>query len=153
MRVLVQRVVEAWVRVENHEIARIGPGFLLLVSVGTEDVADRGAALAPMASKVLNLRILRDDQGRMNRSLLDADGQILAVSQFTLHGDCRRGRRPSFIGAAPPEEARRLFDRFVQLLGAGGLRVVTGEFGAMMQVSLVNDGPVTIWLDSREALK
>ena len=148
MRVLVQRVREASVTVEGREIARIGAGFLLLVGVGAEDVADGGAAIAPMAAKALNLRVLADDEGRMNRSLLDAGGEILAVSQFTLHADCRRGRRPSFTQAAPPDQAEALFDRFVAALRDGGVRVVTGAFGAMMQVALVGDGPVTIWLDS-----
>lgn len=150
MRVLVQRVREASVAVEEREIARIGAGFLLLVGVGAEDVADDGGAIASMVAKVLNLRVLADDEGRMNRSLLDAGGEILAVSQFTLHADCRRGRRPSFIQAAQPEQAEALFDRFVTALREGGVRVVTGAFGAMMQVALVNDGPVTIWLDSHE---
>jgi D-tyrosyl-tRNA(Tyr) deacylase len=106
-----------------------------------------------MAAKILNLRVLPDDEGKMNRSILDAGGEILAVSQFTLHADCRRGRRPSFTGAAAPETARAMFDRFVELLRQGGVKVETGEFGAMMQVSLVNDGPVTIWLDSAEILR
>ena len=149
MRILIQRVSEASVEVEGRRIARIGRGFLLLVGMGAEDAADAGAALEPMAAKVLNLRVLADEAGLMNRSLLDAGGEILAVSQFTLHADCRRGRRPSFTRAAPPEPARALFDRFVALLRQSGLRVETGEFGAMMRVALVNDGPVTIQLDSR----
>jgi D-tyrosyl-tRNA(Tyr) deacylase len=150
MRLLVQRVREAQVTVEGRLVGRIGPGFLLLVGMGGEDDADGGAALAPMADKVLNLRIFRDEEDRMNRSLLDTGGELLAVSQFTLHADCRRGRRPGFTRAAPPDKARELFDRFVGLLRGRGVRVETGEFGAMMQVSLVNDGPVTIWLDSQE---
>ena len=153
MRVLVQRVSEAAVAVEGRTIGQIGRGFLLLVGIGAEDEADGGAALVPMAAKVLNLRVLPDDQGRMNRSLLEAGGEILAVSQFTLHADCRRGRRPSFTGAAAPEFANTQFERFVELLRQGGLRVERGVFGAMMHVSLVNDGPVTIWLDSREIMR
>jgi len=152
MRILVQRVTEASVEVEGRLVARIGRGFLLLVGMGEEDAADAGAALESMAAKVLNLRVVADEAGLMNRSLLDAGGEILAVSQFTLHADCRRGRRPSFTRAAPPEPARELFERFVALLRQSGIKVETGEFGAMMQVALVNDGPVTIWLDSREIL-
>jgi D-tyrosyl-tRNA(Tyr) deacylase len=153
MRILVQRVSEASVGVQGRPIARIGMGLLLFVGIGTEDEADGGALLEAMAAKVLNLRVMADDQQQMNRSLLDQGGEILAVSQFTLHADCRRGRRPSFTRAAQPEPARALFDRFVTLLSAGGVRVLTGEFGAMMSVALVNEGPVTIWLDSQEILK
>lgn len=153
MRVLVQRVSEASVEVEGRIVGRIGRGFLLLVGIGAEDAADGGAALLPMAAKVLNLRVMPDEQDRMNRSLLDVQGEILAVSQFTLHADCRRGRRPSFTAAAPPDAATAYFDRFVELLRQSGLKVETGVFGAMMRVSLVNDGPVTIWLDSTEVLR
>lgn len=153
MRVLVQRVREASVEIEGRIVGQIGRGFLLLVGIGAEDAADGGAALLPMAAKVLNLRVMPDEQDRMNRSLLDVQGEILAVSQFTLHADCRRGRRPSFTAAAPPELATAQFDRFVELLRQSGLKVETGVFGAMMRVSLVNDGPVTIWLDSAEVLK
>ncbi len=149
MRVLLQRVSEASVTVDGEVIARTGHGFLLLVGMGQEDIADEGASLAPMAQKILNLRVMRDDEGRMNRSILDTGGELLAVSQFTLHADCRKGRRPSFIDAAPPEPAAELFDRFVSILRNGGTRVETGRFGAMMDVRLVNDGPVTIWLDSQ----
>ncbi|MCL5271360.1 MAG: D-aminoacyl-tRNA deacylase [bacterium] len=152
MRIVVQRVREALVSVGGRRVAAIGPGYLLLVGVGEEDLADGGAAVEAMAAKVANLRVMADGEGRMNRSILDVGGAILAVSQFTLHADCRRGRRPSFTRAAPPEAARPLMDRFVALLRAMGLEVQTGEFGAMMDVALVNDGPVTIWLDSREAL-
>jgi D-aminoacyl-tRNA deacylase len=152
MRVLVQRVGEAEVETEGRLLARIGRGFLILVCIGEEDAADGGSALEPMAAKILNLRILPDEDGKMNRSLLDIKGEILAVSQFTLHADCRRGRRPSFTHAAPPELARALFDRWIEILRRSGLRVETGEFGAMMRVSLVNEGPVTIWLDSRDVL-
>jgi D-aminoacyl-tRNA deacylase len=156
MRVLVQRVGEARVTVEGRPgrlVGQIGRGFLLLVGFDAEDLADAGAALQPMADKILHLRIMPDDAGHMNRSLLDTGGEILAVSQFTLHADCRRGRRPGFSRAADPDVARGLFDRFVQILGQSGLRVQTGEFGAMMQVALINDGPVTIWLDSEEIVK
>ena len=150
---MVQRVSEASVSVAGRRVGRIGRGFLLLVGIGEEDVADGGAALEPMAAKVLNLRVMPDEQGLMNRSLLDMGGEILAVSQFTLHADCRRGRRPSFTRAAPPAKANAMFERFVECLRGSGTRVETGEFGAMMQVALVNDGPVTIGLDSAEILK
>lgn len=152
MRILVQRVTEAAVSVEGREIGRIGKGFVLLVGMGEEDVADNGAALAPMADKVLGLRVMGDAEGKMNLALGDAGGEILAISQFTLHADCRRGRRPSFSRAASGPVASELFDRFISILREKGARVATGEFGAMMQVSLINDGPVTIWLDSREII-
>lgn len=150
MRILVQRVLEARVEVGGETVGRIDRGLLLFVGLGGEDADE--STLAPMARKVANLRIMADPEGRMNLSLLDATREVLAVSQFTLYADCRKGRRPSFVGAAPPDRARLLFDRFVQLLGAEGLRVETGRFGADMAVHLVNDGPVTIWLDSRDAL-
>ncbi|MCE5230166.1 D-tyrosyl-tRNA(Tyr) deacylase [bacterium] len=152
MRILVQRVTQASVSVNNREIGRIGRGFLLLVGMGEEDVADGGAALAPMADKVLGLRVMSDAEGKMNLSLRDVGGEILAISQFTLHADCRRGRRPSFSRAAAGPIASELFDKFINILRQSGLRVETGEFGAMMQVSLINDGPVTIWLDSNEVI-
>lgn len=153
MRVLVQRVREAAVETQGRIVGQIGRGFVLLVGIGAEDAADGGAALLPMAAKVLNLRIMADEEDKMNRSLLDVKGEILAVSQFTLHADCRRGRRPSFTEAAPPAVATAQFDRFVELLKQSGLKVESGIFGAMMRVSLINDGPVTIWLDSREVLR
>lgn len=153
MRVLLQRVQNASVTVEGRAVGAIGPGLLLLVGIGQEDARDGGAALEPMAGKVVNLRIMADDEGRMNRSLLETGGAILAVSQFTLHADTRRGRRPSFTDAAAPETGRAMFERFIEALRAHGPRVESGEFGAMMQVALVNDGPVTIWLDSETLLK
>lgn len=153
MKVLVQRVREAWVRIEVREVARIGRGLLLLVGIGEEDDADDGAALAPMARKILDLRVMADESGRMNRSLRETGGEVLAVSQFTLHADCRRGRRPSFTRAARPEQAAAYFNRFVELLREEGATVATGEFGAMMDVGLINDGPVTIWLDSTEIIR
>lgn len=152
MRILVQRVREASVTVDGEAVGAIGHGLLLLVGVGAEDAADGGAAIEPMAVKVANLRIFRDEADRMNRSLVESGGAVLAVSQFTLHADCRRGRRPSFVGAAPPAEAEALCARFVEALRGLGLHVETGRFGAMMDVALINDGPVTIWLDSREVL-
>lgn len=157
MRILIQRVSEARVTVGGEVVGEIaardgrsGPvGLALLVGVGGEDTE---AVLEPMARKVVNLRIFPDEDGKMNRSLLDAGGEILAVSQFTLYADCRKGRRPSFLGAAPPELGERLFNGFVDVLRAHGPRVATGRFGAMMDVALVNHGPVTIWLDSEQSL-
>ncbi len=146
MRVLLQRVSQASVQVGDQITGAGGTGLLLLVGIGP---ADDEAVLTRMAEEIVQLRIFPDEQGKMNRSLLDVEGDIVAVSQFTLFADTRKGRRPSFIGAAPPEQASRLFDEFVALLKqAGAKRVETGQFGAHMEVSLVNDGPVTIWLDS-----
>lgn len=150
MRILAQRVREASVTVEGEIVGAIEHGLLVLVGIGAEDAADEGAALAPLAQKLVQLRIFGDDAGRMNRSLLDVGGAVLAVSQFTLHADCRHGRRPGFTRAAPPEVARAQFDQFVAALRGLGPRVETGRFGAMMDVRLLNDGPVTIWLDSQE---
>lgn len=146
MRVLLQRVTRADVKVAGEEVGRIGSGLLALVGIGPEDDE---ADLALLARKVVHLRIFEDEDGKMNRSVLDVGGGILAVSQFTLYGDCRKGRRPSFVGARAPEEATLLFDRFVALLRGHDVVVEEGQFGAMMEVSLCNDGPVTIWLESR----
>ncbi len=144
MRVLLQRVTRASVSVEGTEVAVIGPGLLLLVGFTP---GDGEAEQAWMADKVVNLRIFEDEAGKLNRSVLEAGGQLLAVSQFTLYADSRKGRRPSFDGAAPPETARALFDQFVATLRTRGIPIETGVFQAHMQVALVNDGPVTIWLD------
>lgn len=149
MRVLAQRVKQARVEVDGETIGEIGVGLLLLVGIGQED---SGAVIEPMAAKILNLRIFPDEEEKMNRSILDCAGSILAVSQFTLHADCRKGRRPSFVRAAPPERAAKLFDDFVLALRAAGVKTETGRFGAMMDVHLLNWGPVTIWLDSEEIL-
>ena len=154
MRVVVQRVSEASVDVVNElgtldptfEPQQIGPGFMILVGVTDED-GDK--QIAWLAHKILNLRVFEDAQGKMNRSLLDVGGELLAVSQFTLLGDARGGRRPSFITAARPEPADPMYERLVADWRARGIRVETGVFGAHMKVSLVNDGPVTILLDSR----
>ena len=145
MRIVLQRVSEASVTVGGEEISSIGPGLLLLVGVARGD----GEAEADwLAEKVSGLRIMRDEEGKMNRSVLDLGGAILAVSQFTLLAETRKGKRPSFVGAAPPEEAARLFDYFCGRLRAAGVdRVEAGRFGAMMDVALVNDGPVTIVLE------
>lgn len=148
MRAVVQRVKEAKVTVAGDVVGRIGPGLLVLLGVA---VGDAEADADAMADKVANLRIFADEQGQMNRSLLDTGGEMLVVSQFTLLGDARRGRRPSYIDAASPEEANRLYERFVAAVRGRGLRVSTGVFRAMMDVGLVNEGPVTILLDSRKA--
>jgi len=145
LRVVLQRVREASVTVEGARISEIGPGLLLLVGVAQ---ADGEAEAAWLAEKIASLRIMGDDEGKMNRSVRDTGGAVLAVSQFTLLADTRKGKRPSFVGAARPEEAERLFDYFCERLREAGVaRVETGRFGAMMDVALVNDGPVTIVLE------
>ena len=149
MRALLQRVREAAVTVGGQEVARIGPGLLVLLGVGQGDGPAEVAYLAP---KVAQLRIFEDAAGKMNRSVLDVGGAALVVSQFTLYADTRKGRRPSFTDAAPPAEAAALVDAFAVALRAQGLPVAQGVFQAEMQVALVNDGPVTIWLDSAERL-
>jgi D-aminoacyl-tRNA deacylase len=150
LRAVVQRVSRAEVRVEGEVVGRIGPGLLVLVGAG---VGDDEADVAWLAEKVANLRIFEDEAGKMNRSLLDTQGGLLAVSQFTLYGDARKGRRPSFVGALEPARAEVLCDRFVAAVRATGVAdVATGRFRAMMEVELVNWGPVTILLESpREA--
>lgn len=147
MRVVLQRVTEASVRVEGKIVGEIGKGLLLLVGIAP---GDGDKELAWMADKVAGLRIFEDDAGKMNLSVEEVRGAILSVSQFTLYGDCRKGRRPNFLGAAKPEIASELYDRFNGLLREKGFEVATGVFGAMMDVALVNDGPVTLILDSPE---
>jgi D-tyrosyl-tRNA(Tyr) deacylase len=144
MRVLLQRVSRAEVRVDDRVVGRIGRGYLLLVGLTH---GDDDARLQWMAEKVAGLRLFGDAEGRMNLALDEVDGALLVVSQFTLYGDAQKGRRPSFVDAARPEVATPLYERFVALLRARGLAVETGEFGAMMEVELVNDGPVTLWLE------
>jgi D-tyrosyl-tRNA(Tyr) deacylase len=148
MRALIQRVREAAVRIDGRVVGAIGPGLLVLAAVAADDDnADREW----LARKIVALRVFDDDAGVMNRSVADIGGAILAVSQFTLFASTRKGARPSWSGAAPPEIARPRFDAFVGALATAlGKTVATGEFGAAMQVALVNDGPVTIWLDSRQ---
>ena len=148
MKVLVQRVSEASVAVEGRTVGRIGRGLLVLFCAETGDADGEADALA---RKVARLRIFEDAAGKMNRALPEVGGGALVVSQFTLCADTRRGNRPSFSGAAPPGEARALLARFCAGLAAQGLPVETGEFVAHMAVALVNDGPVTIWLDTRAA--
>lgn len=147
MRAVVQRVSRAKVTVEGRVTGEIGRGLVVLVGVGKNDDEKHAVYLA---EKISTLRIFVDEQGKMNRSLADAGGAVLAVSQFTLYGDARGQRRPSFITAAPPEEGKRLYEEFVKALRTLGVRVETGVFQAMMEVELVNDGPVTILLDSEK---
>ena len=146
MRAVIQRVERASVSVEGEIRGQIGVGFLVLIGV---EEGDGDADFRYIAEKVPNLRVFEDEQGKMNRSLLDVGGELLAVSQFTLLGDARGGRRPSFITAARPETADPMYERLVADWRARGIRVETGVFGAHMKVSLVNDGPVTLLLDSR----
>lgn len=145
MRAVVQRVKESQVAIEGEIVARIGPGLLVLLGVATGDMLKNADYLA---DKISHLRIFEDDQEKMNRSLLDTGGDMLVVSQFTLMGDCRKGRRPSFIKAARPDEADPLYEFFVQRVREKDVHVETGRFRAMMAVSLINDGPVTIILES-----
>ena len=143
---MLQRVKRAEVRVAGRVTGKIGPGFLVLAGFAP---ADSDASLAWMADKILGLRVFGDDEGKMNRDLAEAHGGVLVVSQFTLYGDASKGRRPSFISAAPPDIAIPLYERFIALLKekANGIPIETGEFGAMMDVELVNDGPVTLILE------
>jgi len=147
MRAVVQRVRSCRVVVAGETIGEIGRGLLVLLGVRTGDTAERARWLA---DKVVNLRIFEDDQGKMNVSVADAGGGVLVVSQFTLYGDCQKGRRPSFIDAARPEVAEPLYGAFANAVRLQGIPVATGRFGTQMQVELVNDGPVTLVLDTRE---
>ena len=148
MRAVVQRVSSARVRIRGKEHTSIGRGLLVLVGVEKNDTETDAATLA---KKVVELRVFDDDHGRMNRSILDVGGAVLAVSQFTLLGDSRKGRRPSFEKAAPPDEARHLYDLFVAGIGQVGVEISTGVFRETMDVELTNDGPVTLLLDTRKA--
>ena len=148
MRAVVQRVSEAAVTVGDEAVSTIGPGLLVLLGVGREDAE---ADADYLADKIANLRIFEDDAGQMNLSVLETRGAVLVVSQFTLYGDARRGRRPGFSTAAPPDEANRLYRYFVTRVAAHGLEVKEGVFRAMMDVRLVNHGPVTLLLDSTRA--
>ena len=145
MRALLQRVAGADVRVDGEVVGATGPGLVVLLGVGR---GDEEATADGLAQRVVELRIFADDEGRTNRSLLDVGGGALVVSQFTLYADTRRGRRPGFTDAAPPDVAERLYERFCERLEAAGVAVGRGRFGASMQVALVNDGPFTIWLDT-----
>ncbi len=150
MRALVQRVSEASVTVDGQVVGAIGRGFLILLGVTH---GDGEAEAAWLAHKIAGLRIFEDAAGKFNLGLADVGGEALLVSQFTLYGNARKGRRPSFTDAARPEQAEPLMDRFAELLRAEGFRVATGVFGAMMAVQLVNDGPVTLWLDTAELMR
>ncbi len=145
MRLLLQRVTRASVTVEGEVIGRIGPGLMVLVGVGHDDDEARADALA---GRVADLRIFRDAEGKTNLSLIDVGGSALVISQFTLYGDTRKGRRPSFLDAAPPALGEALYERFADALAGRGVPVERGIFGAEMEVELVNDGPMTIWLDT-----
>ena len=145
MRFLIQRVIRAEVRIEGTETQAIGPGILALIGVAAEDQPKDADYLA---EKLVNLRIFSDTQGKMNLSALDVKAELLLVSQFTLYGDCRKGRRPSFDAAAPPEAARRLYEYAVEKVREKGLVIRTGVFQAHMEVELINDGPVTLLLES-----
>ena len=145
MRSVIQRVSSATVEVDGQVVGRIGRGLLVYLGVGKGD-SEQDAEF--MAEKIANLRIFADDEGKMNRSVLDIAGQVLLVSNFTLQGDCRKGRRPGFDGAAEPAIAERLYDKTAQLIAEKGLKVAKGVFGANMQVTSINDGPVTFILDS-----
>jgi len=147
VRAVIQRVSSARVIIEEKEYSRIGNGLLVLLGVEKEDTAQDAEMLA---RRIVELRIFEDDAGKMNRAIAEVGGQILAVSQFTLLGDCRRGRRPSFDPAAPPDVARSLYEKFVSEIGGLGIPVSTGVFQAMMNVELTNQGPVTFILDSRK---
>ena len=146
MRVILQRVTRASVKIDGHLTGEIGPGLVLLLGIAKDDTP---RDVKYVIDKCVGLRIFGDDQGKMNRSLLDVAGEVLAISQFTLFGDTRKGRRPSFDGAAPPEQAEPLYEQAVDRLKEHGIRVATGRFGAFMEVSLVNDGPVTLNVESR----
>ena len=147
MRIVAQRVSSARVGVDNRIIGEIDAGLCLLIGIAPDDT---DSDVRWMAEKIVNLRIFADEQGKMNRSLLDMGGAILAISQFTLYADCRKGRRPSFIKAASPELGDELYCRFVDVLRGMNIRVETGEFGADMKVEIINEGPVTIVIDTRE---
>lgn len=146
MRVVVQKVTEASVSVDGEIIGEIGMGFMLLVGIGKDDAQEDAHYLA---RKVSNLRVFEDEEGKMNRSLKDVDGAILSISQFTLFADTKKGNRPSFTNAAAPEIGEALYQEFNELLRAEGFSVVSGKFGAHMAVALINDGPVTILIDSK----
>jgi D-aminoacyl-tRNA deacylase len=145
MRLVLQRVRSGRVLVAGHAIAEISQGFVILLGVGPEDGESQARILC---EKIANLRVFEDEQGKMNRSLLEVGGQALVVSQFTLYADTRKGRRPSFTDAALPEIARPLVERFAEMLSELGVPTQTGEFGAHMLVEIINDGPVTIWLEA-----
>lgn len=146
MRAVIQRVTSSSVTVDNNQISSIGPGLMVLFGVTH---ADGPTDAEYLADKVVNLRIFEDQDGKMNQSLLDIGGEILVVSQFTLYGDCKKGRRPSFIEAAPPDKAESLYEYFIEQIKEKGISAQSGKFRAMMKVELVNDGPVTLIIESK----
>ncbi|MBN1479944.1 D-tyrosyl-tRNA(Tyr) deacylase [candidate division KSB1 bacterium] len=150
MRALIQRVKKGSVAVDDKVIGAIGPGLVILLGVKNNDSE---AAADYLAAKIVNMRIFQDDQGKFNRSALDVGAELLAISQFTLYADTTRGRRPGFTDAAQPDVSIPLYEKFIELLRASGLKVATGEFGAHMVVEIINDGPVTILLDSEDKRK
>ena len=147
MRAVVQRVRHASVHIDNNTTGQIGYGLVVLLGIRTDDTT---RDLQWMADKTVNLRIFEDDEGKMNRSLADINAEMLIVSQFTLYGDCRKGRRPGYSSAAPPEIAEPIYDRFIEEIKSRGIKTATGTFRAMMEIELVNDGPVTLLLDSEK---
>ncbi|WP_456370269.1 D-aminoacyl-tRNA deacylase [Thermodesulfatator atlanticus] len=147
MRAVIQRVKEAAVSVNGEEISRIGQGFLVLLGVSKEDTTKD---VSYLARKIVGLRVFEDQAGKLNLSLKDVEGEVLLVSNFTLYGDCRKGNRPSFDKAAPPEQAEKLYLELAEELMSYGIPVKTGKFRAMMEISLINDGPVTLLLDSKK---
>ncbi len=147
MRAVIQRVSEASVEIDEKEVSRIGRGFLVLLGISDDDTEGDADYLA---AKTAGLRVFGDEQGKMNLPVQDVGGEVLVVSQFTLLGDCRKGKRPSFVKAAPPELAIPLYERYVERLRKAGISTETGEFQAMMDVKLINDGPVTLLLDSKK---
>ena len=147
MRAVVQRVTSSKVTVDNRLVGSIDRGFNILIGISNDDTIED---LKYIKDKVLNLRVFEDENDKMNLSLLDVKGDILAISQFTLYGDCRKGRRPNFMNAMGGKEAKELYEKFVDMLKESGLKVETGEFGAHMSVDIQNDGPVTILLDSKK---
>jgi D-tyrosyl-tRNA(Tyr) deacylase len=146
MRAVVQRVKQSSVKAGNEIVGEIGRGLLVLLGVARDDTANDADYLV---NKIINLRIFEDQDGKMNRSLIETGGELLAVSQFTLLADCRKGRRPSFVDAAEPQKAADLYEKFVDLVREKGVKVQTGRFRAMMEVALINDGPVTVIIESR----
>jgi D-aminoacyl-tRNA deacylase len=146
MRAILQRVSEARVEIDGETVGEIGRGLLVLLGVAKSDTAEQARWLA---DKTVSLRIFNDEEGKMNKDVAEVGGAILVVSQFTLYGDCSKGRRPSFIDAAPPETAIPLYEGFINAIKAQGIPTASGRFGAMMQVELINDGPVTLILDSK----
>jgi D-tyrosyl-tRNA(Tyr) deacylase len=144
MRALVQRVINGRVSISGQTVAEIGPGLVILLGVGPQDGDEQ---IRYLVDKIANLRIFEDQDGKINRSILDIGGEVLVVSQFTLYADTRKGRRPSFTNAAPPEIARPIVEQFAELMESRGVPTRKGEFGAHMLVEIANDGPVTIWLE------